>query len=94
MALEPRGRFFQRWYDESAIASRLLDPLGPVDVHLEWFGERVPGRFAEYTKDWLRRGSERRVDDPREIADWYAPYRAWDKMPGHGVCAIGLRKPA
>lgn len=94
IAPNPNGRFFQHWYDESAIASRLLDPLGPIDVHVEWFGERVAGRFAEYVKDWLRRGRDRTVDDAREIADWYAPYDTWDEMPGQGVCGIVLRKPA
>jgi SAM-dependent methyltransferase len=90
----PDGVFFQRWYDEAAIARRLLDPLGPTDGHIEWFGERVAGRFAEYERDWLRRGRERTVDDPREIADWYQPYRSWDEMPGQGVCGIALRRPA
>jgi hypothetical protein len=94
IAAGPNGTFFQRWYDESAIASRLLDPLDPIDVHVEWFGERVAGRFAEYEKDWLQRGRERTVDDPREIADWYASYRAWGDMPGQGVCGIAVRKPA
>lgn len=87
------GIFFQRWYDETTIVSRLLDPLGPIDVHVEWFGERVAGRFAEYETDWLRRGRERTVDDPREIADWYSSYRAWGDMPGQGVCGIVLRRP-
>ena len=90
----PDGTFFQRWYDEPTIASRLLDPLGPIDAHVEWFGECVAGRFAEYENDWLRRGRERTVDDPREIADWYSSYRAWDDMPGQGVCGIVVRKPA
>jgi SAM-dependent methyltransferase len=91
---DPRGVFFQRWYDEPAISRRLLDPLGPVDANLEWFGERVAGRFAEYVSDWLRRGRERTVDDPREIADWYASFRTWGDMPGQGVCGIVVRKPA
>jgi hypothetical protein len=90
----PNGTFFQRWYDDSAIARRLLDPLGLVDVNVEWFGERVAGRFSEYEKDWLRRGKERTVDDPREIADWYSSYGAWSDMPGQGVCGIVLRRPA
>ena len=88
------GTFFQRWYDEPAIATRLIDPLGPVDVRVEWFGERIAGRFAEYVKDWLRRGRERTVDDPREIADWYTSYRGWGDMPGQGICGIVVRKPA
>jgi len=94
VARGPNGTFFQRWYDESAIASRLLDPLGPIDAHIEWFGERVRGRFAEYEADWLQRGRERSVNDPREIADWYLSYRAWGDMPGQGVCGIVLRKQA
>jgi hypothetical protein len=89
----PEGTFFQRWYDESAIARRLLDPLGPINVHVEWFGERVAGRFTEYENDWIRRGKERTVDDPREIADWYASYEAWGDMQGQGVCGIVVRKP-
>ena len=87
------GRFFQRWYDESTIVRRLLDPLGPVDVQVEWFGERVAGRFADYENDWRRRGRERTVDDPREIADWYASYGEWGEMPGQGVCGIVVRRP-
>jgi SAM-dependent methyltransferase len=90
----PTGRFFQRWYDGQAIASRLLEPLGPVDVDVAWFGERVAGRYAAYEKDWLRRGRERTVDDPREIADWYSPFPAWADMPGQGVCGIAVRKPS
>lgn len=89
----PDGTFFQRWYDEPTIASRLVDPLGQIDVHIEWYGERVAGRFTEHEKDWLRRGRERTVDDPREIADWYSSYRAWGDMPGKGVCGIVVRKP-
>jgi hypothetical protein len=90
----PGAYFFQRWYDEPTIASRLLDPLGPIDVQIEWFGERVAGRFAKYEEDFLRRGRRLAVNDPREIADWYAPYPSWSDMPGQGVCGIVVRKPA
>lgn len=93
IAPNSEGRFFQRWYDESTIGRRLLGPLGPVEVQVEWFGERVAGRFAEYENDWLRRGRERTVDDPREIADWYASYGKWGEMPGQGVCGIVVRRP-
>ncbi|MBI3745847.1 MAG: class I SAM-dependent methyltransferase [Chloroflexi bacterium] len=88
------GTFFQRWYDEAAIHRRLLDPLGSLEFQVEWFGETVPGRFAEYEADWIRRGRERTVDDPREIADWYAAYPRWSDMPGQGVCGIAVRKAA
>ena len=96
LAIEKRqdGTFFQRWYDEPAITRRLIDPLGPIEVRVEWFGERVAGRFAEYEKDWIRRGRERTVDDPREIADWYTSYDAWGAMPGQGVCGIVVSRPA
>ena len=89
----PRGVFFQRWYDEPAIGRRLLGSVGLAEVHLEWFGECVPGRFSEYEKDWIRRGRERTVDDPREIADWYACFDTWADMPGQGVCGIVVHKP-
>lgn len=93
IASDTRGTFFQRWYDESTMTRRLLDPLGGIDVHVEWFGERVAGRFTEYEHDWRRRGRERTVDDPREIADWYVPYDEWAEMPGQGVCGIVVRRP-
>jgi SAM-dependent methyltransferase len=89
----PQGVFFQRWYDEDAIERRLLDPVRDGDVQLEWFGERVAGRFAEYEQDWIRRGRERIVDDPREIADWYEVFDRWSDMAGQGVCGIVVRKP-
>lgn len=93
VALAPQGLFFQRWYDESAIVARLLEPVKRGDVHLEWFGERVPGRFAAYEQDWRKHGRDRTVSDPREIADWYTTYARWSDMPGMGVCGIVVRKP-
>jgi len=89
----PEGIFFQRWYDEPAIVRRLLDPLGPIDVRMEWFGERIAGRFTEHENDWIRRGKERTVDDAREIVDWYASYEVWRDMPGQGVCGIVVTRP-
>jgi SAM-dependent methyltransferase len=89
-----RGAFFQRWYDEKSIFTRLLDPLDVPTARLEWFGELTVGRFAEYEKDWLSRGRTRTVDDPREIADWYSSFESWGAMPGKGVCGIVLRKPS
>jgi len=94
IASGPKGSFFQRWYDEPTCQSRLLDPLGPIDVHVEWFGERIAGRFAGYVNDWLWRGRARPVDDPREIADWYASSCCWGDMPGQGVCGIVVKRSA
>lgn len=89
-----RGFFFQRWYDETTLAERLIHPVSASAVRTEWFGERVKGRFAEYEKDWIRRGHGRTVDDPREIADWYRPFASWADMPGQGVCGIVIERPA
>jgi len=89
----PDGWFFQRWYDQAAIASRLLDPIDAGGAQLEWFGEREPGRFSTYIDAWLQGGWRTTVEDPREITDWYAPYRTWREMPGQGVCGIAITKP-
>lgn len=89
---EPEGYFFQRWYDELAVKTRLMDPLPSTPSCVEWFGERVAGRFAEYERDWIRRGHQRTVDDPREITDWFASYGRWADMPGQGVCGLVIEK--
>jgi SAM-dependent methyltransferase len=90
----PQGYFFQRWYDEAAIHTRLIDPIEPPSVALEWFGERVPGRFADYEREWQRFGHRRTVDDPHEIGAWYRPFARWAEMPGQGVCGIAIGKPS
>jgi SAM-dependent methyltransferase len=89
---EPEGYFFQRWYDEASVRGRLIDPIGPDRVSVEWFGERVPGRFAAYEREWIRRGHARTVDDPLEIARGYRSFAGWAEMPGQGVCGIAIEK--
>ena len=99
----PQGYFFQRWYDEAAIRTRLLASVGGANdgsagsaqasISTAWFGERQPGRFARYEQDWMRRGHRRSVWDPIEIARGYRTYASWAEMPGQGVCGIAITKP-
>ena len=91
---ESGGYFFQRWYDEAVLWARLIEPIRPDRVSVEWFGERVAGRFAAYERDWIQRGHRRTVSDPVEIAKWYRSYSSWAKMPGQGVCGIAIEKAA
>jgi hypothetical protein len=59
-------------------------------VTLEWFGERVAGRFAGDERDRQRRRHHRTVDDPWEIGAWYRRFPAWPEMPVQGVCGIAM----
>lgn len=90
---DERGFFFQRWYDEQSLRSRLLDGLSGAIVNVSWFGERTAGRFAAYERDWIERGYARTVDDPREIVDHYAEFPSWASMPGQGVAGLMIEKP-
>lgn len=89
---EGAGYFFQRWYDAAAIRSRLLSRVGGGRVALEWFGERDPGHFEAYEREWLARGYTRTLDDAREIVDHYREYPDWESMPGRGVVGIAVEK--
>lgn len=84
--------FFQRVYDHVAV-QRLIAATGHDPDVIRWFGERRPGTFVRYEAEWLRDGRARTVDDPREIADGYAEFATWDKMPGMGVCGFMVEKP-
>jgi len=86
--------FFQRLYDERAIMERLIDRLAPERVELRWFGEVEPGTYASYEQQWLDQGFARTVVDPLEIANGYKEFSSWSEMPGMGVCALMLEKPA
>lgn len=91
--LSVNGRyFFQRFYDESAIRQRLLLPVGRSAAVLSWFGEKEPGRYAEYERRWIRQGLACSVEDPREITDHYQEYDDWGQMPGLGVCGLVIEK--
>jgi SAM-dependent methyltransferase len=96
LGLEPTdgGYFFQRWYNERTVRTRLIDPVSPDSATLEWFGERRPGRFAKYVEEWLQVGAPRTIDDPLEIARHYRTFPSWGEMPGQGVCGIAMTKRA
>ena len=85
--------FFQRFYDEASLQSRLLVPLSIEPTAREWFGERVEGTFHAYIARWLDRGMRETIDDPRTIVDAYQRYRSWQDMPGVGVCGLVIDKP-
>lgn len=84
--------FFQRFYTYESIRQRILAPLDKDPVRIQWFGERVSGRFHEYVQRWMRDGQRCTVEDPREIADYYQEYASWAEMPGVGVCGLMIEK--
>jgi SAM-dependent methyltransferase len=85
--------FFQRFYDEQAIQTRIVDEIGCAPALIEWFGEKVPGHFNAYIDRWRREGSACTVDDPLDIAMNYQPYPSHSAMPGVGVCGLSFVKP-
>lgn len=84
--------FFQRFYDIDSIQRRLLNPIGASVFKMRWFGEKEKGHYAEYEQKWLRDGIQCTVNDPREIADHYQEFDAWEQMPGIGVCGLMIQK--
>lgn len=90
----PSGKyFFQRFYDEAQLRSRLIEPLGREPTVLGWFGERVAGTFHAYVRRWMEGGLDATIEDPRRIADDYDTYESWADMPGFGVCGMVIDKP-
>lgn len=90
----PSGQhFFQRFYDEPHLRSRLLEPLGREPTMLGWFGERVNGTFHAYIRRWIAGGPDETIEDPRRIADDYDSYESWEGMPGAGVCGMVIDRP-
>jgi SAM-dependent methyltransferase len=86
-------RFFQRFYDERSLRSRLLEALPTPPAEVRWFGERRAGHWAEYERSWIARGHAVTVDDPRTMTDEWREFGWWDEMPGIGVCALVVEKP-
>lgn len=90
---ESGNYFFQRYYDEAAIKSRLVGAIGVEPVSIRWFGERKAGTFVKYEKKWLKEGLYCTVDDPVEMSTKYTEYPSWDVMPGKGICGLVFEKP-
>jgi hypothetical protein len=85
--------FFQRWYDNSALESRIFSPLNVRPSRIEWFGEMIPGRFVDYDRRFVSKGWKVTVDDVREFRENYRAYESWDQMPGAGVVGFMIEKP-
>lgn len=84
--------FFQRLYDKTAIQEHLIASVGKIPNSIRWYGELVPGRFTEYTQQWIENGLECTVNDPREMVDHYQEFPSWEDMPGMGICGLVFEK--
>ena len=89
-----RPYFFQRVYNELAIAARLHEAFGVPPMRVEWFGEKKPGHLAQHIARWRSEGSFHTIDDPLDMAVNYRIYPSWDAMPGAGVCGLLYVKPS
>lgn len=85
--------FFQRFYDEAAIQSRLGAAIGQEPARVEWFGEKVAGHFHAYIARWRREGARATIEDSLDIALNYQTYPSFADMPGAGVCGLLFVKP-
>ena len=91
---DPRGYFFQRYYNKDAIWERLVAAIGNEPSSIRWFGEKNVGYFSEYEKRWLKEGIKCTVDDPLEMSEKYQEFPSWESMPGMGVCGLTfIKKP-
>jgi len=88
-----RRCFFQRFYDEEAIAERIVRTIGVAPARQEWFGEKSNGHFHAYVARWRREGTAATLDDPLDVAANYQIYPSFAAMPGAGVCGLLFRKP-
>ena len=90
---DPRGYFFQRYYDKAAIWERIISTIGLEPSSVRWFGEKEMGHFVEYEQRWLNEGLYCTVDDPLDMVENYQEYPSWELMPGKGVCGLLFIKP-
>jgi len=88
------GVFFQRWYDEAAIQSRIIRPIGTAPVARGYYGERVPGHFHDYHRRWLAEGLATTVHDPAMMVQHYREFPSAADMPGCGVTGLVFEKAA
>ncbi|MFV9503720.1 MAG: class I SAM-dependent methyltransferase [Oscillochloridaceae bacterium umkhey_bin13] len=80
--------FFQRFYDQEAIETRLIAPLGRRPSKIVWYGEREPGHFHQYIATVMQQGLLATVTDAAIFTRAYQIYPSWEAMPGVGVCGL------
>ncbi|HVS52980.1 MAG TPA: class I SAM-dependent methyltransferase [Opitutaceae bacterium] len=96
LARTEKGYFFQRYYDEAALRSRLLAFVPELAVaRLAWFGEIAAGGYAAFVER-ARRGYNYAwaVEEPWIAAKHYRWFECFSDMPGVGVACVELRRPA
>lgn len=87
------GYFFQRFYDEATLRSRLVDSIGAEPIVIKWFGEREAGAFERYRTAWAEQGLRWGVGDVDSTFDIFTEYGSFEKMPGFGICGLVFEKP-
>jgi hypothetical protein len=91
--IENEPVFFQRFYDESSIRNRLIEPLGVEPETIEWFGTKQAGVFHKMIENRLSNLRPLSSEHCIEMATSYQIYPTFDSMPGEGVCGLCFRKP-
>ncbi|MEB3123602.1 MAG: hypothetical protein VKL41_20570, partial [Snowella sp.] len=84
--------FFQRFYDNNALKSRLFDSINVEPKIVKFFGEKNAGTFFEYEKRWVQYGLKETIKDPLHIVQDYQIFSSIDELPGMGVCGLVFEK--
>lgn len=84
--------FFQRFYDQEAIKTRISSPVGKEPDIIRWFGEKERGWYNRYVNSISGHGSKWAVEDVKEIAENFREYDSWNQMPGMGICGVMYEK--
>ncbi len=84
--------FFQRFYDEEALQSRLIDVIQVQPKIVQVFGEKQSGIFFEYERKWIKYGLEETIKDPLHITQDYKMFPSIDCLSGVGVCGLVFEK--
>lgn len=85
--------FFQRFYDEKAIAKRLVAHIeGSKLCAAELIGEIKMGFFKNYEKRWINNGLKETVKDPWLMARNMRRFEDINELTGLGVMGLSLQK--
>jgi len=88
-----QGYFFQRFFDWSAIETRIIAVIGQQPSIVRWYGENQTGRFAHHVEEWRKKGRAAAVRHPMEMVDHFREFDSWEEMPGIGICGLLFIKP-